>query len=155
MTGPFADSAPAANNHRTSAERVAGSFNRYLRRIGLPDVRISAEQVRLGVRRAWSALGFWIAYRIDPDDAGQPNLEVYVHHPMMDDFHARIWADGYLEQLEAMHLWFRFDVTMPAYKEAAARENRERNRRIGVLLEERGLLPASHVHAGGSQDPET
>jgi hypothetical protein len=69
--------------------------------VGLPSVRIEAEGVGLGSRAAWEEIGFWISYRVDPDDAGLPSLEVYVHSPWMDDWHARIWADGVLEQLPA------------------------------------------------------
>jgi hypothetical protein len=126
---------------------VARAFNMYLKRIGLPVTWIGPEDVTLGHRDAWRAFGFWIAYRIDPDDAGFPSLEVYVHHPWMDDWHARIWADGQLEELEAMHLWFRFVPEVPGSKEAALLQLLERNRIIVYQLHERALCPQGHIHS--------
>ncbi len=82
-----------------------------------------------------------MAYRIDPDDAGQPNLELYVHHSMMDDFHARIWADGFVEELAAMRLWVQFDPCVPTSRDDALVETRASNGTIAAQLEERGLLP--------------
>jgi hypothetical protein len=45
------------------------------------------------------------------------NLELYVHHSMMDDFHARIWADGFVEELAAMRLWVQFDPCVPTSRD--------------------------------------
>lgn len=128
-------------------KRVANAFNPYLKRIGLPVVRIGPEHVTLGSRRSWYELeDFWIAYRVDPDDGGFPSLELYVHHPMMDDWHARIWADGYLEELPAMRLWFAFDHMTEGSDEAARQELLEHNRGILIELQGRGLCPKDHVH---------
>jgi hypothetical protein len=128
-------------------QRVADAFHAYFVRLGIPTVRIGSEEVTLGRRRAWNEIGFWIAYRVDPDDGGFPSLELYVHHPMMDDWHARIWSDGYVEELDAMHLWFRFDPEVPSSKEAARQEHLERNRDIAIGLHERGLRPQGHIHS--------
>jgi hypothetical protein len=125
---------------------VARAFNKYLVRIGLPTVRLEASDIGVGRHEAWTVLGFWIGWRIDPDDAGFPSLELYVYHPRMDDWHARIWADGYVEELEAMRVWIHFDPEAPGSRETAAEQNRERNRAIAIRLHERGLCPQGHEH---------
>lgn len=140
----------------TSQRRVARTFNDYLQvGVGLPTVQMGPEDVFLGRRESWSGSGFWISYRIDPDDAGHPSLELYVHCSFMDDWRARIWADGYLEELPRMRLWFGFDHTVRGSVETARRELLDRNRTILLRLIERGLIPKDHVHdfQGSADEP--
>jgi hypothetical protein len=75
------------------------------------------EDVYLGRRESWS-VGFWISFRIDPDDAGHPS----------------------------MRLWFGFDHTVQGSVETARRELLDRNRTILLRLIEQGLIPNDHVH---------
>ena len=125
----------------TPEEGVAHALKVFLRRRGLPRARVDSEEVAVGCRRAWRELHMPITYRVDPDDAGFPNLEFYVSDSMGDDYHGRIWAEGHVDELDAMHLWFRFDPTVPESKEIAQGELRRHNLAVAQRLRARDLLP--------------
>jgi len=127
--------------HGTPEDHVARAFEAFLSRIGLHAVRIDPEEVVLGRHRTWRELHMHIAYRVDPDDAGFPNLEFYAYDPMGDDHHGRIWADGHVEELDAMRLWFHFNPEVMESKEAARQELFAHNLGVGQHLRRRGLLP--------------
>jgi len=80
-------------------ERIADAFNRYFANF---NIRVEAGEVRVGSRRDIRTRGWRITFRVMPDDAGSPSLEFYATHRMTNDRHVRIWADGHVEELDAI-----------------------------------------------------
>jgi hypothetical protein len=70
-------------------ELIAEKFNAYFANF---NIRIEVDDIRIGTLREIRADGWQIRYRVDPDDAGSPNLEFYATHRMSDDRHVRMWA---------------------------------------------------------------
>lgn len=109
----------------------------------------------LGNRREVGKRGWWIAYRVDPDDGGFPSLEFYAIHRMTDDSHVRISADGHAEQLDAIYEAYAYDAKVPGAEDAAREIYLRHNRRIAEQLRAAGLLPESDINVylrtGGDQ----
>jgi hypothetical protein len=128
----------------TPEERVADAFTAYFANF---DIRIGPEDVAVGSRRTIGERGWRITYRVDPDDGGFPSLEFYATHRMTNDRHVRIWADGYLERLDAIHEFYGYDPKVPGSQEAAEEEYLRHNRAVARQLRARGLYPHGHVNA--------
>jgi hypothetical protein len=138
---------------RLGAERVAEAFNAYFANF---DIRIRPEEVVPGSRRAIGKRGWRITYRVDPDDAGFPSLEFYATHRMTNDRHVRIWADGHVDHLDAIHEFYSYDPKIPGSEEAAREEYMRHNQAIARHLHGRGLYPGGDINAflrtGGDVD---
>jgi hypothetical protein len=134
-------------------ERIADAFNRYFANF---NIRVEAGEVRVGGRRKIRARGWHITFRVVPDDAGSPSLEFYATHRMTNDRHVRIWADGYLEHLDAIHELVGYDhPKVPGSEEAAKEEYIRHNQMVAEQLRAAGLYPNSDINAylrtGGDQ----
>ncbi len=141
----------------SSEERIADTFNDYFVNF---DIRIDEGDVQVGHRREIRAQGWRILFRVDPDDAGSPSLEFYATHRMTDDRHARIWADGHLEELDAIHESYGYDPKVPGSRETAEAEYLRHNRKVAEHLRSVGLYPEDDINAflrtGGERgDDET
>lgn len=136
----------------TAQARIADTFNRYFANF---DIRIEPGDVTLGSRREVGKRGWWIAYRVDPDDGGFPSLEFYAVHRMTNDSHVRIWADGQAEWLEAIQEAYGYDSKVPGAEDAAREKYFKHNRRIEEQLRAAGLLPEldinTYLRTGGNQ----
>jgi hypothetical protein len=110
------------------------------------DTRIGPGDVVLGSRRAVGERGWRITYRVDADDGGFPSLEFYSTHRMTNDRHVRIWADGYLERLDAMHEFYAYDPKVPGLQEAAEEKYLRHNQAVGRQLRARGLYPHGDIN---------
>lgn len=128
----------------TPQERIAEAFNARFARF---QISIRPGDVKLGARRVIGERGWHIRLRVDPDDAGFPSLEYYATHRMTSDEHARIWADGHVESLDAIYEAFMFDSKVPGSEEAARAEYLRHNREIADQLRERGLYPDGDINA--------
>lgn len=102
-------------------------MNRYFANF---NIRVEAGEVRVGSRREIRARGWHITFRVVPDDAGSPSLEFYATHRMTNDRHVRIWADGYLEHLDAIHEFVGYDPKVPGSEEAAKEEYLRHNQMV-------------------------
>src|SRR4051812_45821737 len=69
----------------TPEERVAEAFNV---RFATFEITLEPGDVVVGTHREIVKRGWRITYRVDPDDAGYPSLELYVVHRMTDDSHS-------------------------------------------------------------------
>jgi hypothetical protein len=74
-------------------------------------------------------------------------MEFYATNRMTDDRHARIWADGYLERLDAIRGWLGYNPNVPGSKEAAEEQYMRHNRRVAEQLRSAGLYPGGDVNA--------
>ena len=83
----------------TPEESIAAAFNA---RFTSFDIAIRPEDVVVGARRVIGHRGWHIRFRVDPDDGGFPSLEYYAVHRMTSDTHARIWADGHIEDRKSV-----------------------------------------------------
>lgn len=125
-------------------ERVAEAFNAYFANF---DISIRPEDVAVGSGRTIGERGWRIAYRGDPDDAGLPSMEFYATHRMTNDRHERIWADGHVEHLDAIHEVYGWDPKVPASKQAAKEQYLKHNQAVARQLRERGLYPDGDINA--------
>lgn len=125
-------------------ERIADAFNRYFDNF---NIRVEAGEVRVGSRREIRARGWRIRFRVVPDDAGSPSLEFYATHRMTNDRHVRIWADGYLEHLDAIHGFFGYDPKVSGSEETAKQEHLKHNRMVAEQLRAAGLYPDGDINA--------
>ena len=125
-------------------ERIAKSFNGYF---GNFDIRIEAGDVVVGSRQEIRRRGWWIAFRVLPDDAGFPSLEFYATHRMTNDRHGRIWADGHIDELDAIRELYGYDPKVPGSEDAAKREYLRHNQTVAEDLRAAGLYPASDINA--------
>jgi hypothetical protein len=151
----FAQSADAQAMTRdlpTAAERIAEAFNECFANF---EIRIEAGDVVLGTRRQIHEQGWRVAYRVVPDDGGFPSLEFYATHRMTSDRHARIWADGHIQGLDAIHEFYAYDPEVPGSREAAEEKYLRHNRLVADQLRASGLYPEGDVNAflrtGGDQ----
>lgn len=128
----------------TPEERVADAFNAYFARF---DIAIAPEDAAVGTRRAISGRGWRIRYRVDPDDAGVPCLEFYATHRMTSDTHVRIWADGHIDDLDAIWESYAYDAKTPGSEQAAKARYLEHNQAVANQLRERGLFPEGDINA--------
>lgn len=133
-----------AGSNEAPEERIAAAFNGYFADF---DILIDGGDVAVGSRRDLRKRGWWIAYRVLPDDAGFPSLEFYATHRMTDDRHVRIWADGCLETLDAIRGGFGYNPNVPRSKEAAEEQYLRYNRRVAEQLRAAGLYPGGDVNA--------
>jgi hypothetical protein len=131
----------------SAAELIADSFNDYF---GNFNVRITPDDVAVGVHGTvveqlsdgHPPPSWYVQYRVDADNDGQPFLEFYATSRMTNDRHARISADGRGEHLEAVSEMYAYDPEAPAEVQAAAREEFDkRNREITEILRARGFRP--------------
>jgi hypothetical protein len=125
-------------------ERIADTFNGYFANF---DIRIDPVDVKIGSRREINKRGWWIAYRVPPDDGGFPSLEFYAVHRMTDDRHVLIWADGYLQRLDALWPTLVWDPKESDAKKAAKEKYLSHNRRVTEQLRAAGLYPGGDVNA--------
>ena len=125
-------------------ERIAEAFNACFSHF---DIRIGVGEVVVGSRREIRQRGWWIAFRVLPDDAGFPSLEFYATHRMTSDRHARIWADGYLEELDAIREFYGYDPKVSGSEDAAHKEYLRHNRRVAQQLRAAGLYPNGDINA--------
>lgn len=140
----------------TPEKRIAETFDRYFANFG---IRIDPGEVRIGGQGQIRSGGWYIKYRVVPDDAGGPSLEFYATHRMTNDRHALIWADGHLDTLEAIREFCWYNPDVPGAKEAAKQDYRRHNRLITDQLREAGLYPDGDINAhlrtgGGQQDDQ-
>jgi hypothetical protein len=127
----------------TPEQRIADAFNDYFANF---DIRIEADDVTLGSRREIRDKGWCIRLKVDPDDAGSPSLEFYAGHRMTDDRHHRIWADGYVEDLDAIRTFYGYNPKIPGAEEEAKREYLAHNRMVSEQLRASGLYPESDIN---------
>jgi hypothetical protein len=66
---------------------------------------------------------------------------------MTSDSHVRIWADGHLEHLDAIHEAFVFDPQVPGSEQAAKEKYLAHNQAVAEQLRARGLYPEGDVNA--------
>jgi hypothetical protein len=125
-------------------ERIAETFNGYFANF---DIRIEAGDVVVGSRQEIRKRGWWIAFRVLPDDAGFPSLEFYATHRMTNDRHSRIWADGHLEELDAIREFYGYDANVPGSEDAAKKEYLRHNRMVAEQLRVAGLYPDGDINA--------
>jgi hypothetical protein len=125
-------------------ERIAETFNGYFANF---DIRIEAGDVVVGSRQEIRKRRWWIAFRVLPDDAGFPSLEFYATHRMTNDRHSRIWADGHLEELDAIREMYGYDPKVPGSEGAAEKEYLRHNRMVAEQLREAGLYPDGDINA--------
>jgi hypothetical protein len=125
-------------------ERIAEAFNGNFANF---DIRIGAGDVVVGNRREIRERGWWIAFRVLPDDAGLPSLEFYATHRMTNDRHSRIWADGYLEELDAIREFYGYDAKVPGSEDAAKKEYLTHNQMVAEQLRAAGLYPDGDINA--------
>jgi hypothetical protein len=140
----------------TAEERIAETFDTYFANFG---IRIDPGEVRIGGRGQIRSGGWYIRYRVVPDDAGGPSLEFYATHRMTNDRHAVIWADGHLDKLEAIREFSVYNPDVPGAKEAAEQDYRRHNRLVADRLRAAGLFPDGDINAylrtgGGQQDDQ-
>jgi hypothetical protein len=136
-------------------ERIAEAFNGYFANF---DIRIAPGDVVVGSRQETRKRGWRIDFRVLPDDAGFPSLEFYATHRMTNDRHARIWADGHLEELDAIREFYGYDPKVPGSKDAAKKEYLRHNRMVAEQLRAAGLFPDGDINAflrtGGDEPGE-
>lgn len=125
-------------------ERIAETFNGYFANF---DIRIAPGDVVVGSRQEIRKRGWRIAFRVLPDDAGSPSLEFYATHRMTNDRHSRIWADGHLEELDAIREFYGYDQKVPGSKDAAEKEYLRHNRMVAEQLRAAGLYPGGDINA--------
>jgi hypothetical protein len=127
----------------TPEERIADAFNRYFQF----NVRLEAGDVRAGGSREIRGRGWRIMFRVVPDDAGLPSLELYGTNRMTDDSHVRISSDGSLEHLDAIYEAYGYDAKVPGAKEAAREKYLRHNKMIAEQLRAAGLYPDGDINA--------
>ncbi|MDQ1305994.1 MAG: hypothetical protein QG671_1826 [Actinomycetota bacterium] len=131
-------------SHPGAAQRrIAEAFDAYFDRF---NIRITAEDVVVGIRRTIRQDGWAITYRVDPDTAGLPTLEFYATHRMTNDRHVVISADGSFDHLDAIK-----EYLIIAGPDSAA-EFHAHNDNIEDRLRSRGLYPhgqSGQAGAGG------
>ena len=128
----------------TPEERIAEAFDR---RFATFDIHLDPADVKVGERGSIRARGWLIMWRVVPDDAGSPSLEFYATHRMTDDEHVRIWADGHVEQLDAIYPFYGFDPKVPGSEEAAKEKYLTHNRKVAEELRASGLYPDGDINA--------
>lgn len=137
----------------TPEERIAEVFNGCFTNFA---ITIAPEDVTSGWRAVIRQRGWHITLRVTPDDAGSPSLEFYATHRMTSDRHIRIWADGFLEHLDAIQEFVVFDPKIPGSKEASEERYFQRNRAVAEQLRASGLYPEGDINAflrtGGDRD---
>jgi hypothetical protein len=127
----------------SARERIAGAFNAIFANF---DIRIVPDDVVIGTRRGLGERGWTIRYRVDPDDAGLPSLEFYATHRMTSDSHVRIWADGHVEDLDAIWEAYAYDRKVPGDEERSRERYLQHNREVAEALGARGLYPDGDVN---------
>jgi hypothetical protein len=127
-----------------AGERVAEAFNGQFGQFG---ITIDARDVVIGERRTIGTQGWRITYRVDPDDAGSPILELYATHRMTNDRHLLISADGHVDDLEAIQEMYAFDAKIAGSEDAAKAEYYRHNQEVASYLRERGLYPEGDINA--------
>ena len=134
---------------------ISEAFNSYFEEF---DIRIGPEDVAVGSPRRIGGRGWVISYRVDPDHAGLPSLELYATNRMTNDRHVRIRSDGRMEVLEAIHESFAYDRKVPGAKEAAEQAYLAHNRAVAEDLRAKGLYPEGDINAflrtGGAKDKD-
>ena len=128
----------------TAEEQIADTFDRYFGNFG---IRMDPDKVQIGGRGEIRSKGWYIRYRVVPDDAGGPSLEFYATHRMTNDRHALIWADGHLDTLEAIREFSAYNPDVPGAKEAADQDYRRHNRLVADRLRAAGLFPEGDINA--------
>jgi hypothetical protein len=128
----------------TPEERIADAFNAYFARF---DITIGPQDAVVGTRRALGGRGWRIRYRVDPDDAGLPSLEFYATHRMTSDTRVGIWADGHVDDLDAIWESYAYDAKTPGSEQAARAKYVEHNQAVASQLGERGLFPEGDINA--------
>jgi hypothetical protein len=139
-----ADAPPDKATEPAASERIADTFNRYFANF---DIHIDPGDVKIGSRREIKKRGWWIAYRVLPDDGGFPSLEFYAVHRMTNDRYVLIWADGYLQRLDALWPTLVWNPKEPGAKEAARQEYLRHNERVTEQLRAAGLYPGGDIDA--------
>jgi hypothetical protein len=125
----------APNNHPPA--RIAKTFAEYFKSWGISLPEDSVQNRQNGVIRK---AGWDIHYLFDRDEQGE-YLEYYARHHMTNDRHTRIYEDGKVEFLEAMHDFIVFtDESTEEEKNRIHQEHIENNRRITQELKKKGLL---------------
>jgi hypothetical protein len=129
---------------RGAQRRIAEAFNDYFGRF---EIRITPEDVGVGMRRTIRQDGWAITYRVDPDYSGLPTLEFYATHRMTNDRHVVIAADGSIDHLDAIK-----EYLIISGPESVA-EFHAHNDNIEQRLQSRGLLPPRSKRSGGCWRP--
>lgn len=129
---------------RKAEEAIAEAFNSYFANFS---VRIDAGDVVNGALRRIAADGWLVTFRVDPEDAGMPSLELYATHRMTDDRHVRIWSDGHVEGLDAIREAYSYRPEVPGAEEAARAEYLHHNRAVAAELRGRALYPEGDINA--------
>ena len=71
-----------------------------------------------------------------------------LRHPSHDQRPPRgIWADGYLEHLDAIHEFVGYDPEVPGSEETANQEYLSHNRMVAEHLRAAGLYPDGDINA--------
>jgi hypothetical protein len=133
----------AAARAQEAQKRIVNGFNMYFRKFG---IRIPPADVTVGGHGRIAKRGWLIAYRIDPDDAGQPSLEFYATHRMTDDRHLCIRPDGNFERLRTIRSGYGYRPEVPGSRGAARDAHLRHNREVAKELLGRGLYPHGDIN---------
>lgn len=120
-----------------SIVRIAKTFAEYFKNwgISLPEDDVQNRHNGVIQKAGWN-----IHYLFGSDEHGE-YLEYYACHRMTNDRHTRIYEDGKVEFLEALHDFIVFtDESSEEEKSRIRREHIENNRRITQELKKKGLL---------------
>jgi hypothetical protein len=128
----------------TPQELIAETFDGYFENFG---ITIDPTDIVIGRRAVIRYRGWYVTLRVIADDAGSPSLEFYATHRMTDDRHVRIWADGVLEELDAIWSMYGYDPKVPGAEEAARERYLAHNREVAERLRAAGLYPDGDINA--------
>ena len=116
-------------------------------KIELPVDAMSPGVVWLIVQQRWT---IWTRFDTGAED-GRERLDYYAMHPMSDDRHVRLYADGEEEALPAMAAGYVIPKgATAAEREAAWAEHYARNRAVETLLEEKGFVMTDQAHVSAA-----
>ena len=101
-------------------------------------IRLPEDHVAQRRRGKINQAGWTIWFLFGKDDRGE-YLDYYASHRMTSDEHVRIYADGEVEELEAL-LSLRLTSQDPEDDRRLEAEYFAENRRISNMLEEKGFL---------------
>ena len=126
-------------------EQLRQRFNRDFAHweIELPVDAMSPGVVWLIVQRRWT---IWTRFDIGAEN-GRERLDYYAMHPMTNDRHVRLYADGEEEALPAMAAGYVIPKgATAAEREALRTKYFEDNQAVEKLLEEKGFVMTDQAH---------
>jgi hypothetical protein len=115
---------------------IASAFAEYF---STWEIRLPKENLRERTPGEIQSHGWIIRFRFSEDSRGE-FLDFYASHRMTNDRHQRLYADGTVEDLEALLDWVVYppDANEEQRKEAE-RQYREHNERVQLELDRNGI----------------